>query len=197
MAGYKRVVLTERENLVKETSPYKGNANTVKKQLDKFDNSYTSQKLNQLYSEFDAITFDPPSISSATITHADSFLKNESAVSYKTKLYLASALLITLLLSFLAIYNIFVINVLNGGIKLLQEEVTTTEYDYQTLYDYYKQLKNVNNITEKVNNNGFGELSSNSIVNISLIETLNLESISSSTNWFDQLCDFIRGVFGG
>lgn len=197
MAGYKRVVLTERENLVKETSPYKGNANTVKKQLDKFDNSYTSQKLNQLYSEFDAITFDAPSIASTTITHADSFLKSESAVSYKTKLYLASALLITLLLSFLAIYNIFVINGLNGGIKLLQEEVTTTEYDYQTLYDYYKQLKNVNNITEKVNNNGFGELSSNSIVNISLIETLNIESISSSTNWFDQLCDFIRGMFGG
>lgn len=197
MAGYKRVVLTERDNFVKETVAEKSGVNTVKKQLEKFDNSYTSKKLNELYSEFDAITFDTPSISSTTITHAESYAEKASAVSYKTKLYLASALLITLLLSFLAIYNIFVINGLNSGIKLLQEEVTTTEYDYQTLYDYYKQLKNLNNITEKVNNNGFGELSSNSIVNISLVETQNVEHFSSSTNWFDQLCDFIRGMFGG
>ena len=62
MASYKRVVLKETETDAK--SGYA--TNDVQQQLNKFDTSYTSKKLNDLYNEFDSITFNSD-VASSTI----------------------------------------------------------------------------------------------------------------------------------
>ena len=197
MAGYKRVVLMEKDNSVKETVVNEEPKNSLKKQLDKFDNSYTAKKLNELYDEFDAITFDAPSISSTTLSQIKENTLQKEAVSFKTKLYLASGILITLLMAFLVIFNIFVINNLNTNINSLQEEVATTEYDFQQLYSEYNNLRSTDNIYEKINNKGFSELASGSIININLVDTSAINSYTVESNWFDKFCDFIRRLFGG
>lgn len=189
--AYRRVVLTERDSHLNLNN----GVNVAKKQLEKFDNSYTSKKLNELYKEFDAITFNTPSISSVSLTEPNVMVEKTS-VSFRTKLYLTSAILITLILAFLAIYNIFVINKFNSGIKWLQEEVSIAETDYKNLYDYNKQLSNLNNINNRIVQEGFGEISSNTI-NIPLIEIKEVSDLVVKSNWFNDLCNFIGGLFGG
>lgn len=198
MATFKRVMLTETDNSVTEKSSFMPSANnhSVKKQLDKFDNTYTSKKLNELYSEFDAITFNTPTVSANNLSEVMA-LTEQSSVSFKTKLYLTSAILVTLLLAFLAIYNVFVINGLNAGIKLLQEEVTQTTAEYDAIYNYNSQLQDQSVIADKVSDMGFVDVSSNYVINIPLMETVPLEETESSTNWFNEFCNFIKGVFGG
>ncbi len=191
MASYKRVVLTERDHFLQEQP------STTKKQLEKFDNSYTSKKLNELYEEFDAITFNTPSISSNTITQVNALVEQQTGLSFRTKLYLSSAIVITMLLAFLAIFNIFVINNLNAGISLLQEEITTTETDYAALYDYYNELRNSSNITQRVTAEGFSQVSSNSVISIPLTPTYEVSNVQAQTNWFNELCNFLGGLLGG
>ena len=50
-------------------------------------------------------------------------VENGAQVSFKTAVYVTTAVIVTLLLAFLAIYNIFVINGLNSNIQLLQEDM--------------------------------------------------------------------------
>ena len=120
MASYKRVVLTETENAVTESAAFNQAPakTTLRKQLDKFDNSYTSKKLNELYNEFDAITFNSPSLSATTTAEVAAYMQQNTANSFRAKVYLASSILVRWLFAFLAIYNIFVINRLNAGITL-------------------------------------------------------------------------------
>lgn len=196
MAGLKRVVLTERDQNLTQTGFGEGSG-SAQKQLQKFDTSYSSKKLNELYQEFDAITFGAPNISATTLTQENAYVEQQSAMSVKAKIYISAAILVTLLFAFLAIYNIFVINGLNAGIKLLQEEVQVSESDYKTLYDYYNQLRNSTNISGRVTEEGFAEVSSQSIIDIPLSETQPVAQLTFSSNWFNDLCNFLGGLFGG
>lgn len=200
MASYKRVVLTERNNTVSEKNDMKQNvsSNAVKKQINSFDNSYTSKKLDELYNEFDAITFNSPSISNTTISQVNAYVESKSEVSFRTKLYLTSAVLVAVLMLFLAIYNIFVINELNSGIKLLQEKVSVVQVEQSNAYSYYtNELNDANKILNRVVKEGYEEISSNSVVELPLIEVKQVANQNVTSNWFNDLCNFVAGLFGG
>jgi len=203
MATYKRVVLTENEKenkiIEKRPSQTKKAETASQKQLDKFDSSYTSKKLNELYHEFDAITFASPSIASATITDTDIRIEAQSAtaVSFRTKLYLTTAIAATLLLAFLAIYNILVINGINTSINSINGEISVTENSFRTVQERFRQLRDANNIANRVNNSGYSEVPSDAIRDIPLLEVNMPPNVPPSTNWFDQFVNFLGGVFGG
>lgn len=196
MASYKRVVLTEKDNTVREKSNIKPKqqTTTIKKHLDKFNTSYNAEKLNQLYEEFDSISID--NTSSATVSKQVQSVKSESAVGFKPKLYLTSVVLGVMMMAFLAIFNIFVINDISSGINLLQQEVTTTELNVKRLYDTYKNLNNAEKIEGRVEKSGLVQLPVNSIDNLPIIESVEVNMLTANTNWFDQLSSFIARMLG-
>ena len=107
MAGLKKIMLTETESKVDNDS------SSVMKQLEKFDNTYTnsatetSKKLENLYNEFDSITFNNSNTISANVEETKTAVMAKTSL--KVKVYLACAIITTIMLMFLAIYNIFVI----------------------------------------------------------------------------------------
>ncbi len=194
MASYKRVMLTERETPVAQNP--QAVQNDVNAQLNKFDTTYTSKKLNDLYNQFDSITFND--VNNATIVKENVMVQTGAQVSFKTAVYLTTAVIVTLLLAFLAIYNIFVINGLNSNIQLLQEDVAVAEAQFNN-------LNNQNNLTEEelkqlIKNSlkgNYDDISDNGFVSVALLETNPTGNYDIDTNWFDQFCTFLSNLFGG
>lgn len=194
MASYKRVMLTERETPVAQ-NPQAVN-NEVNTQLNKFDTTYTSQKLNELYNQFDSITFND--VNNATIVKENVMVENGAQVSFKTAVYVTTAVIVTLLLAFLAIYNIFVINGLNSNIQLLQEDIAVAEAQFNNLSNQNNlseaELKELIKNTLKGN---YDDIADNGFATAALLETNPTENYDMDTNWFDQFCTFLSNLFGG
>lgn len=194
MASYKRVVLKETE-----TDAKNGYAtNDVQQQLNKFDTSYTSKKLNDLYNEFDSITFNND-VASSTIVKENAVEKVNAQTSLKTVVYLSTAIIVTLLLAFLAIYNIFVINGLNSNIKLLQNDVSVAQVEFDNISNSFNKLteEELKQLIKDSLDGNYGDIASNGFVNVGMLETTNPNEYSVSSNWFDKLCTFISNIFGG
>ena len=192
MGNLKRVVLKETE-----TNQLNMSSEVVEKQINKFDNSYTSKKLNDLYNEFDSITFSDE-VSNATVIKNNA-VDVKASTSFKVKVYLTTAVMITVILVFLAIYNVFVINNLNVGIKMLQNNVAVSEVALQNLQAQTGNLteEQLKELINETFNGAYGDVGSNGIYELENLVLTPNSTASNSTNWFDSLCSFFSGAFGG
>ena len=188
MAGFKKVLLTERDSSLTQRVTEQSNVNTG---VNGFDESYSAKKLNELYNEFDSISIDE-----MTTNKVETLPTVKSKTSVKTKIYLTAGTFIALLLMFLVIYNFVVINSLNGGIKLLQDEVGYQEYQVSTKVDKLDDLTNANAIEQELKANGYGQVSSENVVMVEVPSTA-ASSLTADSNWFDAFCNFISSIFGG
>ena len=175
MGNLKRVVLKETE-----TNQLNMSSEVVEKQINKFDNSYTSKKLNDLYNEFDSITFSDE-VSNATVIKNNA-VDVKASTSFKVKVYLTTAVMITVILAFLAIYNVFVINNLNVGIKMLQNNVAVSEVALQNLQAQTGNLteEQLKELINETFNGAYGDVGSNGIYEL---ENLVLTPNSSIRVW--------------
>ncbi len=187
MAGFKKVVLTERENSI--TQSVEPQVNTAD---ERFDTSYSAKKLNELYSEFDSIALED-----VTESSVESMPVVREKASAKTKVYLTAGVFIALLLMFLVIYNFVVINSLNGGIKLLQEEVSYKEYQVSSRVDDLNDLTNSATVEAELVEKGYVQIDENNMVVIDAGSGRGVNAVEGESNWFDAFCDFISNVFGG
>lgn len=194
MGNYKRVVLKETEKDLATTQT----GSDVQKQLSKFDTNYTSKKLNDLYNEFDSITFNND-LGSATIVKENASVATKSEVSFKVAVYLTTAILVTMLLAVLAIYNIFVINNLNSNIQLLQEDVAVAQTELDNVYGNLSKLteEELKALIKGSLDGNYGDISDNGFIDVGMLETTNIPNYDTSTNWFDKFCSFLNNLFGG
>lgn len=165
---------------------------TVEKQVEKFDTSYSTDKLKELYAEYDKITIDEDKIRSLTQIKTNAV---DTKLSLRTTLVVTTTVLVTILLAFLAIYNIFVINGMTSSITYLQEEVITCE---SNLYDAKLEYDSLTNVTwEELEALGFVDMaSSGNIEAISVPEKVEVIELQAETNWFDAVCNFVCRIFG-
>lgn len=193
MASYKRIVLTEHDS-----APTATINSDVKKQLNKFDTTYTSKKLNELYNEFDAMAVNNETVNS-TIVKTNAVDTVDVYAKAKVIIYLTTTIIVTALLAFLAIYNIFVINGLNNNINLLQEDVETAQQQYDNLRKNFGNLSEaeLRALINEAFNGEYGDIESNGSNSVGMLDTNNGSAEQVSTNWFDQLCTFLSNLFGG
>ncbi len=193
MASYKRIVLTEHDS-----APTATINSDVKKQLNKFDTTYTSKKLNELYNEFDAMAVNNETVNS-TIVKTNAVDTVDVYAKAKVIIYLTTTIIVTALLAFLAIYNIFVINGLNNNINLLQEDVETAQQQYDNLRKNFGDLSEaeLRALINEAFNGEYGDIESNGSNSVGMLDTNNGSAEQVSTNWFDQLCTFLSNLFGG
>ena len=193
MASYKIIVLTEHDS-----APTATINSDVKKQLNRFDTTYTSKKLNELYNEFDAMAVNNETVNS-TIVKTNAVDTVDVYAKAKVIIYLTTTIIVTALLAFLAIYNIFVINGLNSNINLLQEDVETAQQQYDNLRKNFGDLSEaeLRALINEAFNGEYGDIESNGSNSVGMLDTNNGSAEQVSTNWFDQLCTFLSNLFGG
>lgn len=192
MAAYKRVVLTEKANSVPTSN------DDVQNQMSKFDNTYTSTKLNDLYKEFDSITFGTDAVNS-TIVKENVVAETKPYATLKTTVYLTAAVIVTILLAFLAIYNIFVINNLNSNIQLLQGDVAEAQSQLETVRLENLQLtqQEMEQLIQGTLSGNYGDIATNGAIAVELLKVTPQVEPEVETNWFDQVCTFVSSIFGG
>jgi len=195
MSAFGKVSFTENTEVANETVVEETNNNSVvEEQVSKFDNSYaTNEKLQDLYSDFDKISIDQNVIQSLTQVTTNVVSKK---VPFRVVLAMTTTMIVTVLLAFLCIYNIFVINNMGTSINCLQEEVIEYEYDYVQAERLYNDLTSVDGIQSELNAMGYGEIASSNIVAVSVPDKTEVIELQGETNWFDSLCNFLSQIFG-
>ena len=194
MAGYKKVILTERRNSLTATTTKEVATSATDSQLDKFDTDYSSDKLNSIYNEYESIVLNPEK---DTMTKKNAMVEVSSTqkLQFKTKVYIVSASIVIALLAFLAVYNIFVINNMDKSIQLVEGSVVEQETNlYEAIKDYNK-LNNVTKWEEDLRANGY-DLEQTATVKLQVLVPADTAE-ASETNWFDNFCDFVNQLFGG
>lgn len=195
MSAFGKSALFNGENIASETVKEDFETNsTVENQVSKFDNSYsTNEKLQELYNEFDKITLDENKIKEFTQVKVNAV---SSKVPFRVALAMSTVLIVTLLLAFLCVYNIFVINGMSNNISYLQEEVASAEYDLTQAQGLYDNLTSTENIQKELAEMGYSEMTSSNVVAVSVPESVEVHELQGQTNWFDTICNFLSRIFG-
>lgn len=192
MGNLKRVVLKE-----SDSNQLNMSSEVVEGQMNKFDNSYTSKKLNDLYNEFDSITFSDEKANTTIVKN--NAIDVKASTSFKVKVYLTTAVMVTVILAFLAIYNVFVINELNVGIKMLQNNVAESEVVLNSLQSKMGNLsqEELEALIDQTFNGEYGEVGLNQVYEIENLAVTNNAELEDTTNWFDEFCSFFSNTFVG
>lgn len=195
MSAYGKVSYVNGEDSANETLTQDFEGQTgVEEQVNKFDNTYaTNEKLQELYNEFDKITLDQNKIKEYTQVKTNAVSK---AIPFRVALTMSTVLLVTVLMVFLCIYNIFVINNMSKSITYLQEEVVSAEYDLTQSKGLYDKLTSTENIQKELSDMGYTDIDSSNIVAVSVPEKVEVAQLQGQTNWFDAICNFISRIFG-
>ena len=194
MSAYGKVSLNNSENSAIESMTQEiQSESAVEKQVEKFDTTYNSDKLQELYAEFDKITIDEEKIKSLTQVKTNAV---SSAIPFRLVLGVATTAVVAVLLMFLCVYNIFVINGMNSSIDYLQEEVISYQESLVQSEGVYNQLTDVSNIKNELKEMGYSDIASSNIVTVSVPESAEVIELQGETNWFDSLCNFLSQIFG-
>ena len=196
MSAFGKVSMTDNDNIASEivSSDNTSTNSVVEEQVNKFDNSYaTNEKLQELYNEFDKITLDQDKIQEYTQVKTNAVTKK---VPFRMALAMTTTLIVTVLLVFLCVYNIFVINGMSNNINYLQEEVVSAEYDLTKAQGLYDNLTSTDNIKNELADMGYSEIPSSNIVAVNVPESVEVNDLQGQTNWFDAVCNFLSRIFG-
>ena len=197
MGAFRKLVINENSNSITSNIDSDNNFDTMQSQIERFDTTYSNEKVRNLLEEFDSITINESEIEKDIVVKND--VVEKTALSVRSKIYLTSAVLISALLVFLAIYNIFVINNLNSGIKILEGNINNTYMIYESVEGQYQALTSLPTDTEiqALIDQGYVEISSDNIKYLELGAKSVVESVEAPSNWFDAFCNFVSGLFGG
>lgn len=192
MGAYKKLILDEKANTVIGKDFEEPYQNVVSSQVKKFD-KYNSDKVRDLFAEYDQVTVNDTDLKNLTLVKANAIEKEK--LSFRSKLFITSASLIVALMLFMVIYNIFVINSLGNGIQILQNNVMAEQNSYNQIVEMTEQ--NESKIREKLEAQGFSPITDDAIITIELGETSQVYELKGETNWFDAFCNFISRLFVG
>ena len=195
MSAFGKVALTGANDVNQEVLTEDVNTNSVvDEQVSKFDNTYaTNEKLQELYNEFDKITLDQDKIKEYTQLKTNAV---SNKVPFRVALTMSTVLLVTALMVFLCIYNIFVINNMSTSINYLQEEVVSAEYNLAESKGLYEKLTDTDNIQYELDDMGYSDMPSSNIVAVSVPDKVEVVKLQGETNWFDAFCNFLSRIFG-
>ena len=193
MGAYSKIVLSETDN----SSILDSVSNsTVEREMEKFNTSYSSEKVQDIFNAYDNITVTEDMLKENTLIKTDAVSISSSNASFKQKLLLTSATIICAIMLFLAIFNIFVINGVGKDINILKDNIASEEKTYYDLYKDWNTATNNSGIEADLSGAGYTLTSQDSVISVSVNELREVETLSGSTNWFDGVCNFVNSVFG-
>jgi len=150
MADMGRIVLTERPTKIVSTVSDATEIDVVASQSKKFNNNYKSNRIDDLYKEFDSITLTKGQIEESN-ARAIGMKKRE----FKKRLVLSTAMIVSVLFIFLAIFNIFVINKYSASIESLQRDYATAKSQMEAVNGTYDDATNQAKIIQELEKRGY------------------------------------------
>ncbi len=194
MSAFGKVNYTETENsIVEAVSEDTVTESVVEKQVEKFDNSFNADKLQELYAEYDKITIDEEKVKNLTQIKANAMV---TYIPFRMALGITTTAIVTILLAILCVYNVFVINGFDNSIRYLQEEVISYEQSLAQSEGVYRQLTDSTNIKNELTQMGYSDVASSNVVAVSVGEKTEVIELQGETNWFDAVCNYISQLFG-
>lgn len=128
---------------------------------------------------------------------ANSSVAAKMSVDTKTKVAIASYVAVVLVLILgitlcsLAVTSAFAsISTLNGDLALANESLATLDGALLASQDYQTLLNRANEL-------GFVSITGDNSFSYDVLQTRPPQNIVVNSNWFDSLCDWFSGVFGG
>lgn len=191
---------------------------TVKKQTESFSN-YNFNHLNKVYKKYDVVkTYIPKKEEKKDktnefekfVTQQDSYTPQKETfivektvekpvfrLKQKAKVWLVCFTTIIVLLSSLCIINAIDINNLNNNIEQTTSSINDINKNIQTTIKDIGKLTDEQEIKNNASDLGLTEVEPKNNIEIELNEKNIVEDYQGQTNFFDDICNFIRSLFGG
>lgn len=191
---------------------------TIKKETQSFTN-YNNSNLNKVYKKYDVVqTYVPKKQEKKAevnefekfVTQQDdytpqkeTFVVEKSAekpsfrLKQKAKVWLVCFAVIIIMLSALTITNAININKLNNNIEQTSSSITDINKDIQNTIKDIGKLTDEQEIKNNASELGLTEVEPKNNIEIQLNEKNVVEDYQGQTNFFDDICNFIRSLFGG
>ena len=123
--------------------------------------------------------------------------KAESAkinLSARGKILITAYSIITCLLIFLCVYNIFAIGNLRTSLDAKTSEYTQLSQVVGDLELKYESLDSANSVSNSLGSE-FKAVSQSEVIAINLDDTASVIEVEKSTNWFNDFCEFLSNIF--
>ncbi|MCK9574923.1 MAG: hypothetical protein WCX32_03540 [Clostridia bacterium] len=128
----------------------------------------------------------------------DIFIKNKNiqpALNFRGKLLIAVYSLVMILMGALMINNAVIINSVSADIQSLSSSITEEEISISDIKRVYDTLNKADNLTERAYHADMTPVENSVLIN--LLPVANNISTQLQTNWFDSVCNYLSGLFGG
>ena len=190
---------------------------TIKKQNDTFTN-YNSNHLNKVYKKYDVVkTYVPKKEEKQKSTDFEKFVNEQNSyvpqketfmvetpvekpafrLKQKAKVWLVCFSVIIVMLSALCITNAINISNLNNTINQTTTSINDINKNIQTTIKDIGKLTDEQEIKNNASDLGLSEVEAKNNIEIELNQKNEVEDYKGQTNFFDEICNFIRSLFGG
>ena len=115
----------------------------------------------------------------------------------RTKLAVFTYSFVVVLLGFLLIYNAFAIDNVTSNINSINENIANEQLKIEKVIKDIGNMTDQDNIIDLATDLSFNEVPMGSVVNVTLYEKQTPATYEGQTNWFDAICKFFNGLFGG
>lgn len=150
MSDMGRILLTEKPTKIVSSVEDAEKEDVVASQSKKFSTNYKSKKIDELYSEFDSIN-----LSKEEIEESNARSIGMKKRKFKKSLTLVTGMIVTVMLAFLAIFNIFVIKDYSKSIDSLQRESAEISNRRKSVQELYNEFKDEAKMAQKVLDQGY------------------------------------------
>lgn len=189
----------------------------IKKATDSFA-SYSNNNLSKVYKKYDVVqTYVPkkqskqksekefetfvgeqnsyePQRETVAIERVEQKPQSQSKAS--PKIWMFSVIAIFIMLGGLAIYNAFNISSLSNQIEQTQTSITDINKEIKQVVKDIDQITDTTQVNQKAEELGFKEVTSDNSITIETNPKNELETYEPKTNFFDEICNFFRRLFG-
>ena len=123
--------------------------------------------------------------------------KVKLSLNSRTKLALFTYAFVSVMLAFLLIYNAFSIASINTNINNLNGSIQTEQANIERIIKDIGNMTDENNILDIATDLSFTEVPLENVVQVTLYNKQTPPNYEGQTNWFDSICRFLNGLFGG
>lgn len=200
-----------------ESAPEYQSNSVVRKQIQRFDD-YSHESQQEEYQEYEVIKSYAPKVKKKTNKENkefNSFIENQYAYTpanetyiyqrSKTKNTLSNRTkgrilvycfaCIAILLSSLCIINVVNMTTINLQNAQTQTEISGIDKDLTNLENSIEDIED--EIKNQANQSSFSPITPENTESITLLQKNEVQNYSEPTNFFDSICNFISGMFGG
>ncbi len=171
----------------------------------KQSNAYTSQKFEEVKSEYSTIEQNNTPLNSVneinkhkTNNEVAYLPKKQNKNNYtlknaRIKNFIICASIVLCLSVGLVIYNAVQITLTNMQIASIETQISTGSANYESALKQLKKLTSAEEMQEQAIDLNMGE--ANQTISADLIETRSEINSQNKTNWFNKLCNFLSTMF--